>query len=320
MSRAFAGPLRAHLDAFLEQKRAVGFPYQKGMDILQAFDRFCAMHDADAHTLTRTLVLAWAQRRPEESVNALTRRLTPIRQFAKFLNGRGIPAYVLPTGIPGRQIRYVPHVYTAEELAAFFRAADQLPYDPHSPVRHWVVPVIFRLVYCCGLRAGEAVRLTVDDVDLATGTLHIRAAKGRKDRRVPLAPDVWALCRVYDVLVRRRWPDRVAFFPNLRGGHYSVDFLEYAFHAVWANAGLGPVSGNPPRVHDFRHSFAVHRLNQWVRDQRQVAALLPYLTMYLGHAHLSETDYYLHLVPEFFPVLTAASAARHGALIPAVMP
>ena len=64
----------------------------------------------------------------------------------------------------------------------------------------------------------------------------------------------------------------------------------------------------------------MHRLNRWVRDQRQVAALLPYLTMYLGHAHLRDTDYYLHLVPEFFPDLTAASAARHGALIPAVIP
>lgn len=320
MSQKFTGPLQAHLDAFLQQKQAVGFPYKHGAYILQAFDRFCATHDPDARTLTRTLVLHWAERRPGESVNTLVRRLTPIRQFAKFLNGRGIPAYVLPAGLPGRQVRYVPHIYTPAELTAFFHAADQLPYDPHSPVRHWVVPVIFRLVYCCGLRAGEAVHLTVDDVDLTTGTLHIRAAKGYKDRRVPLAPDVWALCRVYDAQVRHRWPDRSAFFPNPRGGHYGVNSLDYAFHTVWARAGLGPVSGNPARVHDFRHSFAVHRLNQWVRDQREVTALLPYLTMYLGHAHLSETDYYLHLVPEFFPVLTAASTARHGALIPAVIP
>jgi integrase/recombinase XerD len=319
MNPTFAGPMQAHLDAFLQEKQAVGFPYQRGIYVLQALDRFCVTHYPDAHTLTRPLVLQWAERRPGESVNTLTRRLTPIRQLAKFLNGRGIPAYVLPAGLPGRQVRYVPHIYTSAELTAFFQAADQLPYDPHSPVRHWVIPVIFRLVYCCGLRRGEAVRLTVDDVDLTTGTLHIRAAKGRKDRRVPLAPDVWGLCRTYDAQVRRRWPNRSAFFPNPRGGHYHVGALDYAFHAVWARTGLGPVLGNPPRVHDFRHSFAVHRLNQWIRDQRDVAALLPYLTIYLGHAHLSETDYYLHLVPEFFPVLTAASA-RHGDLIPAVIP
>lgn len=319
MTPVFGSPFQVHLAAFLKQKQAVGFPYQRGAYIFQAFDRFCAAQYPDEHTLTRTLALHWAERRPGEHVNTLVRRLTSIRQFARYLNGIGIPAYVLPAGL-GRCVRYVPHIYTAAELTAFFQAADRLPYDPHSPVRHWVIPVIFRLLYCCGLRAGEAIHLTVDDVDLTTGILRIRAAKGRKDRRVPLAPDVWALCRVYDQLVRRRWPDRTAFFPNPQGGHYHPEFLDRAFHAVWARAGLGAVSGNPPRVHDFRHSFAVHRLNQWVRDQREVAVLLPYLSMYLGHAHLTETDYYLHLVPEFFPVLTAASAARHGALIPEVTP
>lgn len=319
MTSMFTGPLQVHLDAFLQQKQTVGFPYKHGTYILQAFDRFCATHFPETQTLTRTVALRWAEQRPEEHVNTLIRRLTPIRQFAKYLNGIGIPAYVLPAGLPRHGVRYVPHIYTAAELAGFFQAADQLPYDPHAPLRHLVVPVIFRLVYCCGLRAGEALRLTVDDVDLTMGTLHIRAAKGRKDRRVPLAPDVWALCRTYDAQVGQRWPDRSAFFPNRRGGHYVTSSLEYAFHAVWSRAGLGAVPGNPPRVHDFRHSFAAHRLNRWVQDQRDVAALLPYLTMYLGHAKLSDTDYYLHLVPEFFPMLTAASAARHGALIPEVL-
>jgi len=263
MTPVFSSAFQTHLAAFLLQKQAVGFPYERGTYILQAFDRFCVAEHPDEHALTRTLALHWAERRPGEHVNTLVRRITPIRQFAKYLNGIGI---------------------------------------------------------CCGLRAGEAIRLTVDDVDLTTGTLSIRAAKGRKDRRVPLAPDVWALCRAYDRLVRQRWPDRTAFFRNPRGGHYDLHFLDNAFHGVWARTGLGPVSGNPPRVHDFRHSFAVHRLNRWVQDHREVAALLPYLTMYLGHAHLTDTDYYLHLVPEFFPVLTAASAARHGALIPELTP
>ena len=163
-------------------------------------------------------------------------------------------------------------------------------------------------------------RLTVDDGDLTTGILHIRGGKGSKDRRVPRAPEVWALGRAYDQQVRSRWPQRTAFFPNPRGRPYSRHFLDAAFHAVWARAGLGVVAGNPPRVHDFRHTFAVHRLNQWVQDHRAVAALLPYLTLYLGHAPLTATDYYLHWVPDFFPVLTAASAARHEALIPAVTP
>lgn len=214
----------------------------------------------------------------------------------------------------------MPHIFTTGELRAFFYAVDQCSYDPHSPTRHWVVPVIFRVLYCCGLRSSEAVHLTVEDVDLTIGTLTIRESKGHKSRRVPLAPDVWSLCKTYDHQIRGHWPQRIAFFPNQYGGFYRKDFLGYTFHAFWDRADIGPISGNRPRVHDFRHSFAVHRLNEWVQEHRDLATYLPYLSMYLGHEHLTETDYYLHLIPEFFPVLLAASESRLADLIPAVSP
>lgn len=305
--------------AFVRHKRAVGWPYITSAQKLAAFDRFCAEHYPDELQLTRTLIMHWAERRPKEHVNTIIRRVTPIRQFAKYLNGLGIHGYVIPPGIPAKRTRYVPHIYTTEELTAFFHALDQCAYDPHCPTRYLVVPVIFRVLYCCGLRASEATGLTVDDVDLTTGTLRIRQSKGHKDRNVVLASDVLELCRTYDHSIRLRWPYRIAFFPNHRGLHYRPGFLDRNFHLFWDKAGLGPVSGNPPRVHDFRHSFAVHRLNQWVREKKDLAAYLPYLSMYLGHEHLTETDYYLHLVPEFFPVLTEAVEDRFAALIPGVM-
>ena len=317
-------PYRSHfgpaIEAFVRRQRSVGRPYTTSQQKLAAFDRFCAEHHPDAHEITRDVAMQWAERRLGEHVNTLIRRITPVRQFAKYLNGLGQTAYVIPTGIPARGQRYVPHIYTTQELHAFFQAVDQCPYDPHSPVRHLVVPVLFRVLYCCGLRSSEVIRLTVDDVDLDIGVLDIRQSKGHKDRRVVLAPDVVDLCRTYDQLVRKRLSSRTAFFPNHRGEHYGKHFLGYAFHMFWDRAEIGPVSGNPPRVHDFRHSFCVHRLNQWVREKKDLNAFLPYLSMYLGHEHLSETDYYLHLVPEFFPILTEATEARFAALIPEVTP
>lgn len=306
--------------AFVRQQQAVGWPYVTSQQKLASFDRFCAKHYPEEQCMTRSLIMHWAERRPEEHVNTLIRRITPLRQFAKYLNGQGIAAYVIPSGIPAKGIRYVPHIYTASELTAFFYALDQCAYDPHSPTRHWVIPVMFRVLYCCGLRVSEVARLTIDDVDLTTGTLMIRQSKGHKDRRVMLALDVLELCRTYHQQVGRCWPQRTAFFPNHRGQHYSHSGLDYTFHMCWNRAGIGPVSGNSPRMHDFRHSFAVHRLNQWVQEKKDLSAYLPYLTMYLGHEHLTETDYYLHLVPEFFPVLTDAIETRFGALIPEVTP
>lgn len=315
--RSHFGPAIA---AFVRQQRAVGRPYSTSQQKLAAFDRFCAERHPDTHQITRDVAMHWAERRPSEHVNTLIRRITPVRQFAKYLNGLGEIAYVIPTGIPAKGVRYVPHIYTIHELHAFFHAVDQCTYDPHCSTRHLVVPVIFRILYCCGLRSSEAVGLTVDDVDLYTGVLDIRQSKGHKDRRVVLAADVLDLCRTYDQHVRQHWPERTAFFPNHRGEHYSNQFLGYTFHLFWNRAGIGPIVGNPPRVHDFRHSFCVHRLNQWARDKKDLNAYLPYLSMYLGHEHLTTTDYYLHLVPEFFPVLTEATETRFAALIPAVTP
>ena len=314
----FSSNFREDLESFVSRKRAVGFPYDTSERILSVFDRFCLEHYPNERQLGIDLAMHWAQRRPGEHVNTLTRRITPVRQFAKYLLSVGIEAYVIPAGIPSKGIRYVPHIYTKDELKLFFTALDQLRYDVNSPARQLVAPVIFRLLYCCGLRSSEVIGLKVEDVDLETGTLTILESKGHKDRIVMMSQDVLMLCRLYHRRVSAIWPGRTYFFPNHRGDRYSRGFLGYTFHRCWREADIGPISGNSPRVHDFRHAFAVHRLNQWVTENKDLNAYLPYLSMYLGHEHLTETDYYLHLVLEFFPVLVSASEERFAHLIPEV--
>ena len=273
MSEQYTSYFGQNIAEFVAQKRAVGWPYVSSQQRLAAFDRFCVEYHPHERELTRTLALHWAERRPEEHVNTLIRRITPIRQFAQYLHSLGIPAYIIPSGIPGKSLRYVPHIFTKEELGTFFRAVDQCAYDPHSPTRHWVVPVIFRVLYCCGLRAGEVVHLTVEDVDLTTGVLTIRQSKGHKDRRVPLAPDMWSLCKTYDQQMRVRWSQRTAFFPNHHGGFYGKDFLGYTFHAFWNRANIGPISGNSPRVHDFRYPN-LNKIPTFFREASNIKTLM----------------------------------------------
>lgn len=316
MSSVFSSNFKRQLEDFIQQKHAVGFPYGTSQNRLKAFDRFCVEHYPQERQLTREVAMHWAEQRLDEHVNTLIRRITPIRQFAKYLNSVGIEAYVIPSGIPAKGIRYVPHIYTKQELQAFFHAVDQCEYNKNTPARHLVVPVIFRVLYCCGLRSSEVTGLKVENVDLATGKLTIRQSKGHKDRTVMLSEDVLQLCRIYHDKASQIFPRRTYFFPNHRGHRYRKDFLGYTFHYFWNKTGIVCVSGNLPRVHDFRHTFAVNRLNQWVREKKDLNAYLPYLSMYLGHKHLTETDYYLHLVPEFFPVMTSEAEERFSYLIP----
>lgn len=318
MNTPLSGNFKPYIEGLIEQKRSLGHPYHSAERILRRFETFCKNYYPDETVLTKEIVMHWAEKRQEEHVNTLLARITPIRQLAKYMNRLGIAAYVVPPGIPWKPIRYVPHIFTDQELQAFFTEIDQCPVSPASPARHLVIPVFFRVLYCCGLRLSEVRLLKVEDVDLETGKLVIRHSKGNKDRHVMMSEEVLKLCQVYHSMVSCIFPARVAFFPNPCGQYYAYHVVDDWFHLFWNKTGISTSCGNPPRVHDFRHTFAVKRLNLWVQEGKDLNAFLPYLCMYLGHAHLKETDYYLHFVPEFFSVFKEKSLQKCASLIPEV--
>ena len=320
MNTPVSGNFKPYIEGLIEQKKLIGYFYDSSAQKLKAFGVFCMNNYPNETVLTNEIAMHWAEKRQDEHVNGLMRRITPIRQLAKYMNRLGIDAYIIPPGIPGKQTRYVPHIFTDQELQAFFVEIDQCTISPYSPpARHLVIPVFFRVLYCCGLRSSEARLLKVEDVDLENGKLTIRQSKGNKDRNVMLSEDVLNLCRIYHTKVSRIFPDRVEFFPNQYGKIYNKSIIDYWFHLFWNNTGSTDISsGNPPRVHDFRHTFAVKRLNLWVQEGKDLNAYLPYLSMYLGHAHLKETDYYLHFVPEFFPLFKEKTREKCTHLIPEV--
>ena len=319
MKYSYAGNFKLYIEGLFEQKNSIGYPYDSSALILKMFDVFCMQNYPNEKILTKEITMHWAEKREYEHANGLIRRISPVRQLAKYMNSIGIDAYLIPTGIPGKEIRYVPHIFTDQELRAFFSEIDQCAISPYSPVRHLSIPVFFRLLYCCGLRSSEVRLLTVEDIDLKIGKLTIRQSKGNKDRTVMLSDDMLALCRIYHAKVSLVLPDRTAFFPNPHGQFYNNNLIDYWFHLFWEKTGLAQVtSGNPPCVHSFRHTFAVKRLNLWVQEGKDLQAYLPYLSMYLGHAHLTETDYYLHFVPEFFPLFKQITREKCAPLIPEV--
>lgn len=179
--------LAAHIQALLALKHALGLPYEQSERHLRGFDALCARDYPGQSTLPRDMAMTWAAARPREHVNGQMRRITPVRQLAKHMSSLGVTAYVIPSGIPGRQIHYSPHIFSHEQLRAIFDAADQIPASPYGGQRQLIIPAIFRMIYCLGLRPGEAKRLHRNDVDLTRGTVSIRESKGHKDRIVAMA-------------------------------------------------------------------------------------------------------------------------------------
>src|SRR6266403_1639450 len=205
-------------------------------------------------------------------------RIILVRQFSRFLLRRGYSAYVPDSTLAARnRSSFVPRMLTDEELRKFFQAVDALKPTAHSPLRHLIMPEVFRLLYGCGFRVSEVLKLRVRDVDLNQGTITVRQGKFRKDRLVPPALPLVNRLRKYSAHFEKRPPDAI-FFPGPSGGPFSLRTVYTLFRQLLLQCGIphaGRVKG--PRIHDYRHLFAVHTLRRWYRDGEDLDAKLPLL-------------------------------------------
>lgn len=195
-----------------------------------------------------------------------------------------------------------PVIVEPEQVARLLVAADKLVATGKSPLLPAVLRIAVILLYTAGLRRGELVRLTLDDVDAGTGLLRIRSSKFHKSRLVPLSPDASDALRVY---LRQRLAtpfDSYASAPLLccgaRGHHgYTGTGLGQAVKRLFVVVDVKDSEGRRPRVHDIRHSFAVQALIRWYREGADVQSNLPRLAMFMGHVSIMSTAHYLHFVP-----------------------
>jgi integrase/recombinase XerD len=306
------------ITALVAAKRAVGYKYATEERVLTRFAAFCRSEFPGLDAPSRASVEAWlsaAQRRALTPATLQT-LAAPVRELARWLGRHGFAAYVLPKGALPRPTRYVPHIYTDQELAALFAQTDRCRYCSQVPFRHLVMPMLFRTIYACGLRASEARLLRDDDVDIHAGVLHIRDAKGGKDRQVPVSAALHARLADYhaDVIARSggHW-----FFSGTAGnpltlGNIDKNFRRFLWQARISHGGRG----HGPRVHDLRHTFAVNNLRNWFIRGEDVNALLPILQTYMGHSSIADTAYYLRLTAESYPHITAQIQRAVGDVVP----
>ena len=155
------------ITALVTEKRATGYKYDAEERVLARFAAFSASQFPGLEAPTRASVEAWITSARQRGVRPATLQglAAPVRELARWLGRRGVPAYVLPAGALPRPARYVPHIYTDRELAALFAQTDRCHYNSQVPFRHLVMPVLFRTIYACGLRASEARLLRFGDVD-----------------------------------------------------------------------------------------------------------------------------------------------------------
>ena len=191
----YAGPLARQMREFIRQKQALGLKYETESSLLSVFDRYLRDNAAPGGALKREYVVAHASKRSGESDKSFTNRGTVLRQFGEYMGQLGYETYVLPH-YEKHISSFVPYIFTHDEIAVMFKEIDKTPYRHTTKYAHKVYPVLFRVLYGCGLRVSEALNLRPHHVG-ADGCIRIESAKWNSERLVPMSDSLASQCREY---------------------------------------------------------------------------------------------------------------------------
>lgn len=290
---------------FLAMRNNLGYKSKASQYSLFAFDRFATARGLREITITPELATEWCSRRPNEAVDTWSHRNCFLRQFAVYLSNLGYETFVPPTVNMPRQDTFVPYIFSDGEICAIYAACDSLVlYDSHARSSIMVLPVLIRMLYSTGIRIGEAVKLTMDDVNLERNYLLLRNTKNGTDRLIPMSESLADICRQY-LKYRALLPaNSDYFFIRLNGLGCRPNSFSLWWKKILKAAGIrrrGLIIG--PRIHDLRHSFCIKSLAQSLKEGRDLYYILPILSTYLGHQSLAATDRYVRMTSEMYPEL-----------------
>ena len=314
----FVGDFKELLIQFVQMKQSLGFDYATDANTLKRFSKFTLKYNIKNHALTKELVDAWTEKRPGERDVTWEGRINNLRQFAKFLSDLGYEAYIPFCKAKINRNLYVPHIFTQEQLRRFFTECKNINLHPLSN-KHLILPALYRLLYGCGLRISEALALKLKDVDLKHGIITIHGAKFNKDRLIPMSPSLTLyLERYYSEIHAVSTPKDYLFMKKDKTAIASSTVYKNFRKILWKSGISHGGKGRGPRLHDLRHTFAVHSLNQMVRQGVDIYCALPILSTYLGHASVAATEKYLRLTEEAYPGILEAISRTCAYIFPEV--
>jgi integrase/recombinase XerD len=289
--------LRTAFHDYLAVRRALGYKLRLEGRLLSRFVDFAERSGAEY--ITTELALNWATQPVNAQPSQWANRLAMVRRLARYCLPNDPRTAVPPDLLPHHYRRVAPYIYSDEEIIRLLKAARQLPST--TGLRPHTFATLFGLYVATGLRANEALRLVRDDVDLTNGVLTIRDTKFGKARFVPLHPSTQRALQRYAKIRDRLChnPRTPHFFLSDRGKYLTYDMLRWTFVKLSHQIGLrAPGQSHGPRLHGFRHRLAINTLLKWYRRGLDVERHLPVLSTYLGHAHITDTQWYLTATPQ----------------------
>lgn len=301
MNRDFHSIYHSLINEYIDLKHSLGFKFKGGEYILSLIDNFFVEQEVTSLGITKELSDEWCKRRDNDG-DGYHHKCCIFISFASFLNIKGIRSYIAMP--PRMKVSFVPHIFTTDEIERIFNACDAIQNknkEMRSPI--FMIPALIRTLYSTGIRVGEALSLLNKDVNLADKYFILRETKNGKERLIPFSDTLSEVLNTY-VSYRERLPietsENTPFFINLRGQKCSRAVILKKFNRILISIGIpkGKI-----RVHDLRHTFAVHSLAKMAEEGIDLYCMLPVLSAYLGHQSFQATNNYVRLTAQMYPEL-----------------
>lgn len=300
MNKIFHGPVAGELHGFLQFKRSLGYRYLRAEFTLREFDRFLIEYaDRNRGWQLDRAAIAWLSSKPNRKPVSVSGDAAVLRQFFAYLrrlpSRRAVVEPIWPH-LPTKS-SFVPHFLSKEDILKLLTLCASLK---RPPFRAILFRALLLVLYCTGLRFGEALRLLMRDVDIRSGVLFVEVFKGRA-RWVPFHRSLSRELEGYLAARVKYAPSGAytSFFVSANQRRLPVVTAGNTLRRLFKLAGLKPAKGRiGPRPYDVRHAFAVHRLSRWYSQGTDLHARLPWLSAYMGHVDIVGTETYLNATPE----------------------
>lgn len=296
--------LESHYQGFLEVKRSTGLKYVSEEKILKYFARYCR-ENYDTDCIPENAIFDWINENDNRSQKTKASQKSVMTEWAKYMFSLGYMQMRIPNIRSTSNTAFIPHIFTAREMNAIWETVDNIDPIKRYPNLHRCIPVLFRLLYSCGPRISEALAITGNDINFEKNVITLRKAKLDKDRWIPMSDSMAAVLKKYiDGLEGYDTYDLPIFYYR-RGLTLTESTVYGRFRLILHKSGI-PYEGRlrGPRLHDFRHTFAVNAMNKMSDEGKDLYVSLPVLSAYLGHSSIQATERYIRLTEDRLSTIT----------------
>jgi len=318
--------LAPYIRDFIHLKEASGCNFLRGKWILNEIDQFILQNNFPEPVITREFVHAWHKTRVNDSPATIYSKYSTIAQLARYMSRQGCNCFIprLPESKRSKS-NFTPYIFTYNQIDGILQSSARLRmYDRHMSNALFCIPVVLRLLYSTGLRVSETLSIKNADVKLEKGYIHIRKTKNGSERIVPINDSMQRVLQQY-ISYRNRMPVRNVgssnsfFFIKSDGTYCNAQSVYWCFRKLLAECGI-PYVGNHhgPRVHDLRHTFAVHSMVQMAHNNQDLYSSLPVISACLGHKSLIATEQYVRLTGEMYPELVNQCSSINAFVYPKI--